>query len=95
MLLQKKENSKQKNEKGVKNLLGDKIKNAQEVFLMAESEEQKEDILRLNSDVANMKRINKLNTVLESKSPITDSQLPDVQEQIRNKLQSLSVQKKR
>lgn len=94
MIHQQRQNKKQKQEKGVNNLLSNKnMKNANEVFLMAGNKEQKEDILGLNSTESKMKLQNKISTVMESDKPIADCFLPDVQQDIKAKLKEISFKK--
>jgi hypothetical protein len=93
MIHQQRENKRQKKEKGVNNLLSGKAKNAQEVFLMAKNNEQKDDIIGLNTEASNFRRQNKLKEVLSSDGPIADAQLSDVQNDIRNKIQQLNYKK--
>lgn len=94
MIHQQRQNKKQKQEKGVNNLLSNKnMKNANEVFLMAENKEQKEDIIGLNSMESQLKLQSKISTVMESSAPVPDSLLPDVQQDIRSKLKEISFKK--
>ena len=95
MIRQQRENKKQKQEKGVNNILNsDKMKKAGEVFLMANSLEERNDILGLNNQESAAKRQSKINTVLNSTAPTKDSELPDVKQEIRNKLKELSFTRK-
>ena len=95
MIRQQRENKKQKQEKGVNNILNsDKMKKAGEVFLMANTIEERNDILGLNTQEAAAKRQSKINTVLNSTAPTQDSELPDVKQDIRNKLKELSFSRK-
>ena len=95
MIRQQRENKKQKQEKGVNNILnGDKMKKAGEVFLMANSLEERNDILGLNNQESAAKRQSKINAVLNSTAPTPDSELPDVKQEIRNKLKELSFTRK-
>lgn len=93
MIHQQRENKRQKKEKGVNNLLSGKAKNAQEVFLMANSNEQKEDIIGLNTEASNFRRQNKLKEVLSSDGPIADSKLSDVQNDIKQQLAKMNVKR--
>lgn len=93
MIHQQRENKRQKKEKGVNNLLSGKAKNAQEVFLMANSNEQKEDIVGLNTEASNLRRQNKLKEVLSSEGPIADSKLSDVQNDIKQQLAKMNVKR--
>jgi hypothetical protein len=82
MIHQKRQNSKQKQEKGVDNMLPDKIKNSSEIFLMANSQEKAQTIVEFN-DQQSLGRMNqKLNFVKSHSEPIRDAQLPDVQQDL-------------
>lgn len=50
MIMQKRKNIAEKKEKGVNEILGKAGKNSSEVFLMAQTQEDAEDILSMNSD---------------------------------------------
>jgi hypothetical protein len=95
MIRQQRENKKQKQEKGVNNILNsDKMKKAGEVFLMASTVEERNDILSLNTQESAARRQNKVDTVLNSVGPTRDAELPDVKQDIRNKLKELSFSRK-
>ena len=95
MIRQQRENKKQKQEKGVNNILNsDKMKKAGEVFLMASTVEERNDILSLNTQESAARRQNKVDTVLNSAGPTRDAELPDVKQDIRNKLKELSFSRK-
>ena len=87
MLFQKKENERQKKEKGVESVLSGKMKNANEVFLMAGNTDQAQDILGLNTDHSRFIAKQKMDFVTSSSGPIKDSQLPDVHQRIMQQLQ--------
>lgn len=90
MLYQQEENKSQKNKKGVDNMLSDKTRNASEVFLMAQDKDQYDTIMGLNS-VQNLQRIKeKTQTILNSDRPLEESELPDVQQQLRQQLMELN-----
>lgn len=93
MIHQQRENKRQKKEKGVNNLLSGKAKNAQEVFLMAKNQDQRDDIVGLNTESSNFRRQNKIKEVLSSDSPIPEAKLSDVQNDIRQKLEQLKVKR--
>lgn len=93
MIHQQRENKRQKKEKGVNSLLSNQNKNAQEVFLVAGNDEQKDDILGLNTEVSNFKRQNRMKEVLSTSAPIPESQLSDVQNDLRQQLSKLSVKR--
>lgn len=86
MIFQKRENERQKKEKGVENIMTGKLKNASEVFLMAGSKEQAEDILSLNSDQSLATLKQKVDFVKTSTGPVRDASLPDVKQKIIQQL---------
>jgi hypothetical protein len=95
MIHNQRENKKQKQEKSVNNILGsDRMKKANEVFLMADSAAQRDDILKLNSPENLLKRQNKVSTVLNA-GTIKDADLPDVKQNIRDQLKELNFNRKK
>lgn len=88
MLVQKEENTRQKKEKGVDNILSGKMKNASEVFLIAQDKTQAEDILSLNTDASMSIIKEKINAVMSSKGPVKDAELPDVKNRIMEQIQN-------
>lgn len=82
MILQKRENLKQKQEKGVDTMLSDKIKNSSEIFLMAPNKDQANSIRELNSEQSLRRLQQKVDFVTSSEGPVKESQLPDVKQQI-------------
>jgi hypothetical protein len=82
MIHQKRENSKQKQEKGVNNMLSDKIKNSSEIFLMANNQEKAQKIMEFNDQQSLGKMNQKLNFVKSHSQPVKDSQLPDVKQDL-------------
>ena len=88
MLNQQKENKKQKMEKGVDNLLGQKGRNATEVFLMAKNDEEYEEINELNSPQALAKI--KARMSLKPGETKSDGQFADTQMEARNKIAELN-----
>lgn len=86
MLFQKQQNEAQKKEKGVNSMLDGKMKNASEVFLMAGSKDQAQDVLGLNSTQSLGKIKQKLDFVKSSDKPVRDGQLPDVKQKILEQL---------
>lgn len=96
MIHNQRENKKQKQEKGVNNMLGsNSMKKANEVFLMADSKTQRDDIIGLNTAESTHKRQSKISTVLNAGGPIKDVLLPDVQQDIREKLKDLNFSRKK
>lgn len=88
MLVQKEENTKQKKEKGVDNMLSGKIKNSSEIFLMAQDKTQADDILSLNTNESMSIIKQKVDTVISSKGPMRDAELPDVKQRIMEQIQN-------
>lgn len=84
MILQKRENEKLKNKQRSEKILeGKNLGNAQEVFLMASSKEEADNIYNLN-DNRSKHIINERNAVvLNSKQEIADNQLPDIQRDLQ------------
>lgn len=82
MIIQKRKHEKEKNQKTIDEL-NPNLKNAQEVFLMANNKEDIESILDLNSQEA-MFRLNQKIAAINRAGEVNDSQLPDVQMQIMN-----------
>lgn len=88
-LYQNRKNQQEKKQKGVTNML-DKHKNAQEIFLVAESDDELQHIIGLNDDAGLMRMKNTMNFVASQKGkPVPEIYLPDVQQdlltQMRNK----------
>lgn len=86
MVFQKRENERQKKEKGVENMMTGKLKNASEVFLMAQDKGQAQDILSINSDQSLATLKEKVNFVASSSGPVKDAKLPDVKQKIIQQL---------
>lgn len=82
MIHQKRENLKQKQEKGVDNILSDKVKNSAEVFLMAPSNDQAQSITELNSEQSLRIMKQKIDFVKSQEGPVKEVQLPDVKQRI-------------
>lgn len=82
MIVQKRKNEKEKNQKTIDEL-NPNIKKAQEVFLMANNTEDVESILDLNSPEA-IHRMNQKIAVINRSGEVQDSQLPDVQMDLMN-----------
>jgi hypothetical protein len=80
MLIQKKENEKTRNKNRTEKMLeGKKLNKAGEVFIMANSQEEAQNIYSLN-DPNSMHIIRERNTIIRnSQSQIEESNLPDVQ----------------
>ena len=82
MIHQRRQNLKQKQEKGVNNMLSEKVKNSSEIFLMANNQEQAESILDFNDQQSRRRLDQKLNVVMNSSGEVLETQLPDVQQEI-------------
>lgn len=87
MLVQKQENERQKKEKGVDSILAGNMKNANEVFLMAGSKEQAQDVLELNTERSLATLQQKVDFIKASSAPVRDAQLPDVKQRLMQQLQ--------
>jgi len=83
---QKRENSKEKQEKGVNNMLSDKVKNSSEIFLLANSKEKADSIMEFNDKQALQKLNQKISFVKSHDNPVRDSMLPDVQQKIHEQV---------
>ena len=82
MILQKRENEKNKSKNRTEKMFDKKLGKAQEVFVMAGSKEEAKNIYDLN-DANSQHIIKERNAViLSSKNDIADSRLPDVQRNI-------------
>lgn len=93
MILQQRQNKKQKQEKGVNNMMTDKIRNSSEIFLMAgDDKEQVKNILDLNTKEGLSKIQTRINAVSDGRS-VEEAQLPDVRQELRNKLKELNRKK--
>jgi hypothetical protein len=90
MLFNKRENERQKKQKGVENVLSGNLKNASEVFLMAGNNQQADDILGLNNNEGLSILRQKVDFVTKTNAGnrVPDAQLPDVQQRIVQQLNS-------
>lgn len=79
MILQRKESEKEKNKKRTEKLLGNKLDKAGEVFVVANSPEEAQDIYNLNSNTARFTIKERENIILNSTDIVESSNLPDVQ----------------
>lgn len=93
MIYQTRLNKQQKNEKGVNSMLSGKMNKAGEVFLMASNEDQRKDILGLNSNDSAGKLRQKMQTVFSSEGPVKDASLPDVKQGLREQLKQLNTKR--
>ena len=83
MILQRRKNEQNKNQKKIDDL-NPKLKNAQEVFLMANNQETAEEILSLNSPES-QHRMNEKFAYVAAHGQANESELPDVRRDIMNK----------
>ena len=83
MILQRRKNEQNKNQRKVDDL-NPKLKNAQEVFLMANNQETAEEILSLNSQES-MHKMNEKFAYVKAHGQANESELPDVRRDIMNK----------
>lgn len=91
MLLEQRENKKQKEQKGVSNMMSDKIKNSKEVFLMANNDkEQTEAIFDLNDEAGLRSIKHRAEKTQTSNVAIKDSELNDVRQEIQAKIRELN-----
>lgn len=96
MLFEQRENKKQKEQKGVSNMMSDKIKNSKEVFLMSNNDkEQTEAIFDLNSQEGLKSIQHRAEKVKSVDQPIKDSELSDVRQEIREKIRELNNNNKK
>ena len=83
MILQRRKNEQNKNQKKIDDL-NPKLKNAQEVFLMANNQETAEEILSLNSQES-MHKMNEKFAYVKAHGQANESELPDVRRDLMNK----------
>lgn len=81
MILQRKENEKEKNKRRNEKVLPGKLNNAQEVFLMANSKEEAQNIYSMN-DQQSIGIIKERQNLLSKGHSIKEQNLPDVQRDI-------------
>ena len=81
MIIQRRKSEKEKNQKKVDDL-NPKLKNAQEVFIMTNNKESYDEVMSLNSEESKYRIKEKVQTI-DQKGSVSDSELPDVQRQIR------------
>lgn len=84
MIYQRRKIEKDKKQQQIDNL-NPKLKNAQEVFLFANNQQEVEDIMSLNDPLSMQKMKSKISHVNKF-GKTEDSQLPDVQIELRNQL---------
>lgn len=90
MIYNQEEIKKQKQEKGVDSMMSEKVRNSNEVFLMAGNDKQQaQDILSLNSKVG-LDKIKSRFAATKDGKVVQESELPDVRGEITQKLKELS-----
>ena len=92
MIVQKRKNEKEKNQKTIDEL-NPNLKKAQEVFLMANNSQDVESILDLNSPEA-MHRLNQKIATINRTGEVEDSQLPDVKMNLMNQANEMRKAKR-
>jgi hypothetical protein len=93
MILQRRKADQTKNQNKVDNL-NPKLKNAQEVFLMADSAESYEEIMSLNSPEGKYRMQEKIGFINNASGPVSDLQLPDVRRELLNKSNEMTKNRK-
>ena len=93
MIVQRRKADQSKNEKRIDDL-NPKLKNAQEVFLMADSAESYEEIVSLNSGQSKHRIQEKMNFINNQQGPVADVQLPDVQRDLLNRSNTMFKNRK-
>lgn len=83
MIVQKRKVEKTKNERAVDEL-NPNLKNAQEVFLIANDQESMENIMSLNSPQARHRMQEKINYIRNKGGEVNESELPDVRRELMN-----------
>jgi hypothetical protein len=91
MILQRRKSDQAKNQQRVDEL-NSKLKNAQEVFIMADSQESFEEIANLNSSESKYRMQEKF-AYVNANGSASDAQLPDVQRQLQQQSNQLRKQK--
>ena len=82
LIVQHRKREKEKNRNEMESKLSDKTRNAQEVFLVADSEEEMKKIYSLNDPAANRKRKQRLRKV-DKDGDVDITEFSDVQQQLR------------
>ena len=82
LIVQHRKREKEKNKNEMESKLSDKTRNAQEVFLMADSEEEMKKIYSLNDPAANRQRKQRLRKV-DKEGDVDITEFSDVQQQLR------------
>lgn len=81
-IVQKRKNDKNKNQQSI-DAINPNLKNAQEVFLMAQNKEEVDNIIGLNTPDA-LHRMKQKRAAIDAVGTIDDINLPDVQTELRN-----------
>jgi hypothetical protein len=93
MIVQRRKSEQAKNTKKVDDL-NPKLKNAQEVFLMANNEESYEEIMSLNSQEGVRRIKEKIGFINSQGGPVADVDLPDVQRDLLNRSNTMFKNRK-
>lgn len=91
MIDNKKRVEREKNQRAIDKKLGDKHKDATEVFLPAESKEQIKKIEELNDTQAKMTKMQR-NALLKQKGKVKEADMPDVKQELQMKSQQMVTQ---
>lgn len=90
IISQRRKSIAEKKQRGVKEILGKNTKDGGEVFLMANNEEDAEDILDMNSDEAMFNYKTRIDMLNKSNGKnLKDTDFPDIKSEINKKLKSL------
>jgi len=93
IIFNQQQNKKEKREKGVDSMMSDKVKNSKEIFFMAgNDEQQKQNILDLNSSEGKQKINNRFAAVQDGKT-IREAELPDIRGELTQQLRELNRKK--
>lgn len=87
MLLQKREHEKNKNRQNVDKLIPDNLRNAQEIFITANSREEAKAIQDMN-DIAAQQIINERRQVIGRENSVAEQNLPDIRRDLVTQLNS-------
>lgn len=93
MIVQKRKTEKMKSERAVDEL-NPKLKNAQEVFLMARDQESYENIMSLNSPEAKRRLQEKISFIDNKGGEVQENELPDVRRELMNQRDELLKNRK-
>jgi len=94
MILQRRENEKNRNKQRAEKMLGNKLGKAGEVFLMAGSKEEAQSIYGLNDPVSQNIIKERNQAVFNSDKAINETSLPDVQRNLQMQRNQLMLKRK-